>query len=582
MRSPAERDVARSPSIPPVVAFELQHGIVMLAVFFGAFFAANFARTRPGLNVIALFGFTFITGLFLAPSIFIAQSMATAGQTASTRRPSATPSSSVRSRSAGFHRILRFVHEARLLVPRRRALDGDLGRHRGELPRVLLPLVGARPRRRQRERAPLRGVHSLRHVADPPRRGWRRGRRGALAVSERDQPVPRAPSDSVVAAPRQADPGELPRCCARDGASSLRRERLGPLARSRSGTAARPCGRGERRRRRGISVSGRERNCRPRAPRCRERGVGAREGDLRSAFTSARNARRTPPGFSSETPPLPTRRRRSAILPTSGGAFGAMTARRARFSKRSLPSSASARSSSSSPERGHRRPTSSSSIAIPSMPHGTSPTRFRSCAQHAETSTMRGAPTSAVGATDGGMAPIAPAAPPPPAHWSGAVVSLERAYGASGTETRASMGGGSAETKSSTLATSGASARRRHTQDRGSHPFYVSFAAWISAGRRRLAVFGGAARFTSRRETTRLRRSILSFRFADEARAASVALVSRAPLADCARDDWSTRLEPPCAGGAERKVAPRRADHRAAIGDRHSAAPRHRPGAGNR
>jgi len=68
-------------AVPPLVAFELQHGIVMLLVFFGAFFAANFARTRPGLNVIALFGFTFITGLFLAPSIFIAQVMASAGQT---------------------------------------------------------------------------------------------------------------------------------------------------------------------------------------------------------------------------------------------------------------------------------------------------------------------------------------------------------------------------------------------------------------------------------------------------------------------------------------------------------------------
>jgi modulator of FtsH protease len=67
--------------VPPTVAFELQHGIVMLIVFFGAFFAASFARARPGLNVAALLGFTFITGLFLAPSIFIAQSMATAGQT---------------------------------------------------------------------------------------------------------------------------------------------------------------------------------------------------------------------------------------------------------------------------------------------------------------------------------------------------------------------------------------------------------------------------------------------------------------------------------------------------------------------
>lgn len=68
-------------AVPPVVAFELQHGFVMLALFFGAFFAASFARTRPGLNVAALFGFTFVTGLFLAPSIFIAQLAATAGET---------------------------------------------------------------------------------------------------------------------------------------------------------------------------------------------------------------------------------------------------------------------------------------------------------------------------------------------------------------------------------------------------------------------------------------------------------------------------------------------------------------------
>jgi modulator of FtsH protease len=67
--------------VPPTVAFELQHGIVMLVVFFGAFFAASSARNKPGLNLVALFGFTFITGLFLAPSIFIAQAMASTGQT---------------------------------------------------------------------------------------------------------------------------------------------------------------------------------------------------------------------------------------------------------------------------------------------------------------------------------------------------------------------------------------------------------------------------------------------------------------------------------------------------------------------
>jgi modulator of FtsH protease len=68
-------------AVPPVVAFELEHWFVMLFVFFGAFLGANFARPRPGINVVALFGFTFVTGLFLAPTIFIAQLQATAGQT---------------------------------------------------------------------------------------------------------------------------------------------------------------------------------------------------------------------------------------------------------------------------------------------------------------------------------------------------------------------------------------------------------------------------------------------------------------------------------------------------------------------
>jgi modulator of FtsH protease len=68
--------------VPPVVAFELEHGFVMLAVFFAAFFGAQWARRRPGLNVAALFGYTFITGLVLAPSVFIAMARAAGGQTA--------------------------------------------------------------------------------------------------------------------------------------------------------------------------------------------------------------------------------------------------------------------------------------------------------------------------------------------------------------------------------------------------------------------------------------------------------------------------------------------------------------------
>jgi modulator of FtsH protease len=67
--------------VPPVVAFAMEHWIVMLLVYIGAFFGASFARRVPGLNVAALFGYAFITGLFIAPSVFVAQAMAATGRT---------------------------------------------------------------------------------------------------------------------------------------------------------------------------------------------------------------------------------------------------------------------------------------------------------------------------------------------------------------------------------------------------------------------------------------------------------------------------------------------------------------------
>ena len=66
-------------AVPPVVAFEIQHPWVMLAVFFGAFFGASAARRIPGVNFAALLGYTFVTGLFIAPSVFIAMINAAAG-----------------------------------------------------------------------------------------------------------------------------------------------------------------------------------------------------------------------------------------------------------------------------------------------------------------------------------------------------------------------------------------------------------------------------------------------------------------------------------------------------------------------
>ena len=75
------RDGVVVASVPPLVAFAMQHWIVMMLVYIGAFFAASFARHIRGLNVLALFGYAFITGLFIAPSIFVAQAMASAGHT---------------------------------------------------------------------------------------------------------------------------------------------------------------------------------------------------------------------------------------------------------------------------------------------------------------------------------------------------------------------------------------------------------------------------------------------------------------------------------------------------------------------
>jgi len=67
--------------VPPVIAFGMEHWILMLLAYIGAFFAASFARRIPGLNLVALFGYAFITGLFIAPSVFIAQAMAATGHT---------------------------------------------------------------------------------------------------------------------------------------------------------------------------------------------------------------------------------------------------------------------------------------------------------------------------------------------------------------------------------------------------------------------------------------------------------------------------------------------------------------------
>ena len=73
--------VGEGVSVPPLVAFAIEHWVIGLIVYFGAFMAASALRRQPGINAVALGGYTFVTGLYLAPMLFFAQLMASHGQT---------------------------------------------------------------------------------------------------------------------------------------------------------------------------------------------------------------------------------------------------------------------------------------------------------------------------------------------------------------------------------------------------------------------------------------------------------------------------------------------------------------------
>ncbi len=74
---------SRAIQVSPVVAFGLQHQFLAMIGFIGAFFAASALRRTPGINAAALFGFTFVSGLFIAPALFLAQLSASQGGTLS-------------------------------------------------------------------------------------------------------------------------------------------------------------------------------------------------------------------------------------------------------------------------------------------------------------------------------------------------------------------------------------------------------------------------------------------------------------------------------------------------------------------
>jgi modulator of FtsH protease len=67
--------------VPPLVAWFANHWLLAIVAYFAAFFGMNAVRRIPRVNAVALFGFTFFTGLYIAPILYIAGLMATAGET---------------------------------------------------------------------------------------------------------------------------------------------------------------------------------------------------------------------------------------------------------------------------------------------------------------------------------------------------------------------------------------------------------------------------------------------------------------------------------------------------------------------
>ncbi len=70
-------------TVPPVVLFFVNHWIIGIGLFLGSFFLASAVRERPVVNVAALFGASFLSGLYIAPALWFATAMASQGHTLS-------------------------------------------------------------------------------------------------------------------------------------------------------------------------------------------------------------------------------------------------------------------------------------------------------------------------------------------------------------------------------------------------------------------------------------------------------------------------------------------------------------------
>ncbi len=69
---------------PPLVVFFSNHMIIGVIMMLGAIMGASALRYRPGVNVAALFGATFLSGIYIAPVLWFVQAAASQGLTLAT------------------------------------------------------------------------------------------------------------------------------------------------------------------------------------------------------------------------------------------------------------------------------------------------------------------------------------------------------------------------------------------------------------------------------------------------------------------------------------------------------------------
>jgi modulator of FtsH protease len=73
--------LSHSVVLPPVVGFFIQHSLVTMIAWFAIAFGTRAVQNVPGVNIAAMFGFTFFSGLFISPMLFFANLMAAQGHT---------------------------------------------------------------------------------------------------------------------------------------------------------------------------------------------------------------------------------------------------------------------------------------------------------------------------------------------------------------------------------------------------------------------------------------------------------------------------------------------------------------------